>query len=84
MKVFTTKYALTTGIAEEEVRVSDVDDKYVYSGTIGSFSSIQYVMGRTAFMTRAEAVANVRKQIAAKRKSIVKQIKKLDELEKSL
>lgn len=72
MKVYTTKYALTTGIELVEVKPGSDDSKYVY--TTGPYSQ-QFVMGKTAFLTYEEAataacamrdkkVASIQKQLA--------------------
>lgn len=82
MKVYVTKYALTTGIQEHEVEegtVNDISRKYVYARS-GHGISMQFVMGRDAFATRAEALQVAEKARKAKIESLNKQIRKLGEL----
>lgn len=78
--VWVTKYALTSGVFEAEARLGapDINEKYVFIGYSG------FTLGNDAFLSKEEAVADVKKRIADKRKSIEKQLKKLSKLEAAL
>lgn len=77
MKVYTTKYALTTGIGIEEVKDAD-DDGYVYTKMGLGFQ--QFKLGRDAFHTYEEAAMAARAMRDKKRGSLLKQLDKLNAL----
>jgi hypothetical protein len=91
VKGYSTKYALTTGVAEVEI---DTDysgapemstlpgyenvPKYVYSGR--AMGRQQFVTGKNFFLTRAEAAEATVKAAKAKIKAARKQIARLEDL----
>lgn len=80
MRGFSTKYALTKGIEEVEVRVSESGDtRYVY--TTDTKYPIQLVVGRDFFEDRATAECDAReraiKRIAALERQIAGLVKKM-------
>lgn len=77
MKVFVTKYALSSGIQQVEVRPRSGGEMYVYSAD--RFSQ-QFVMGKNAFETFPEAVARAEADRKRKIASLRAQISKLEEL----
>lgn len=75
MKVFVTKYALTRGIFEEEVREHG---EYVYGG-VGSYQT-QYRLGETCFYSRGVAAEAAERMRDRKVVSLRKQIVRLEKL----
>ena len=77
MKGYMTKYALTQGIAEVEVRVSTISDKYVYRE--GRYPT-QLIINNT-FFTDKQAAENAAKAMAEKKvKSLKRSISKMEAL----
>ena len=86
-KVWISKYALTEGIYETEVRFPNYDDKsggkYVY--TLGHFPilSQQFVKSRDSsewHLTKEEAIQQAEKMRLKKIESLKKQITKLEKM----
>ncbi len=78
MKGFSTKYALTQGIAEVEVEVGFAGTpNYVYSK--GPYRD-QFVVGQTFFTERDEALKNAREQACRKAVSLEKALAKVKAL----
>ena len=81
MKIYTTKYALTAGIQIKEVAVglsqNSGGSRYVYTKEM---YSQQFVMGKTAFETRPEAVAAAEAMRDRKILSVEKQLAKLKKM----
>jgi 50S ribosomal subunit-associated GTPase HflX len=81
MKVYITKYALTKGIIEvNDVELCAIDSMI----KVPSIKTPAYFHGDEWYETEEDAIADVLSRIARKRKSIDKQIQKLDKLEDEL
>lgn len=80
MKVYTTKYALTTGIDVKEVESGGNDRKYVYTKGNPAYGFQQFVMGKTAFLTYTEAATAAREMRDKKVASLKKQLAKVSGL----
>lgn len=81
-EVWVTKYALTTGIAHGMAQVeSGISDRMISVKSPESFGGHMLFHKPYWHRTELNAKAHVRKMIAAKRKSIQKQLAKLDALE---
>lgn len=74
---FSTKYALTQGIAAVSV-VREGNSKYVYGRTNGYQN--QYIVGVTFFESREEAIENAKQQAVRKARALRKQLAKIDRL----
>lgn len=77
VKGFSTKYALTQGIAAVSVERED-GSKYVYGRSNGYQS--QYIVGVTFFESREDAIENAKQQAARKARSMRKRLAKIDRL----
>lgn len=77
MKVFTTKYALTTGIEVHEVDQFLAGDKYVY--TTDRYPQ-QFVMDGNAFRTYEEAAVAACKMRHSKEISLRRQLNRVSDL----
>lgn len=81
MRYFVTKHCLARGEVEEaELRAFGDDPRYLHLATKGS-STQSFRLGRDAFATRAEAVADAKNRVRKKVASLRKQITKLEQLE---
>lgn len=78
MKVYITKYVLTSGILEKEARINEYPDSKPRAFVNGDYSS--YGIGTEAFYTLDEAKKNAEKRRMRKIESLKKQIKKLENL----
>lgn len=78
MKVYVTKYALTTGIEVVEVKPPEENEEPQYVYTKGFVQ--QFIMGKTAFLTYKEAAIAAREMRDKKRASLKKQLTRLNEL----
>lgn len=76
MKIFFTKYALSSGISEIEVEKVRDDGTFIYDRF---FSSGR--IGRDGFYTRDEAVQNAEERRVAKIASLERQIAKLKKIQ---
>ncbi len=82
MKVYITKYAITSGLVEREVL--DEDEKY-YTVSEDRLLNGRYCYSKKdAFASREDAAKDVLKRIERHRKSITKQLAKLDKLGESM
>ena len=79
MKVYVTKYALTSGIFEREVLREE--DRYYCVSEPGSINDQNLYYKPEAFTSYEDACKDVLLRIEKKRKSIDKALKKLDKLE---
>lgn len=77
MRYFISKYALTVGIKERELRPSSSDPNYLYPAD-GGWTPLK--LGRDAFETREEAVAAANAARDKKVASLRKQLAKLEKL----
>lgn len=78
MKVYTTRYALTTGIEVHEVRPSNEDNsKYVY--TLDRYVQ-QFILGKDAFLTYEDAAVAAREMRDKRVASLMKQLTKVRSL----
>lgn len=75
MKVFITKYALTSGIQEKEVEQSEINPSMV--STIGTWNQNFHGEGKDWHRTREGAIARAKLMRDTKLKSLQKSIKKL-------
>lgn len=78
--VWITKYVLTQGLIEKEVRFGLDDEKYVFS----TDEFRQIFAPKDWHRTKEEAIERAKRIIEAKRKTIQKQLRKLDQLEKEI
>jgi hypothetical protein len=82
MKVWITQYALTSGVLELNASLrSDVHEGLIEVTKLGAFGFQKLYHKPHWHASLEEAQARVRVMIAAKRKSLAKELAKLDELE---
>jgi len=75
---FITKYALTAGVQRLPCRVSADEPEYVWDNRPYYFTS--YKLGRDAFETEADAIANAEARRTKKIAQLLKQIAALEKL----
>lgn len=81
MKVWITKYALSTGIIETEAREArNGADMVIYRMAGDTFDQYAHGEGKDWHRTRESAVVRANEMRAAKLNSIAKQVKKLEAL----
>ena len=80
MKIWVTQYALTEGVRVREGTVS-CDGKMATVKWPGGLNGVLYLHGKDFQLSEEAAKKRFADMIAAKRKSLAKQIKKLDALE---
>jgi glycine/D-amino acid oxidase-like deaminating enzyme len=80
MKGYSTKYALTQGIEAVTVEPGDGDARYVYTASKRLRNRNQYIVGKTFFESRDEAVTHAKQQAARKARALRKQLAKIDAL----
>ena len=78
MKVWITKYTLTQGIFEKEVKFSTASDDMVVAD--GTYSECYHGEGREWHLTKEEAVKKAEEIKDRKIKSIQKQLEKLQNM----
>lgn len=81
MKGYCTKYALSQGIFEVEIRPI-VREPYVYTVRNEYGSSMQLILNKNFFTDRAAAEENARQQAVRKITSIKKQLSALEKLKR--
>jgi hypothetical protein len=80
-KIWVTKYLFTAGIIERETILKDGNDKMAW---VGSGFERQCFFRPDWHLTREDAVEQAKRMIVSKRKSIQKQLAKVDEVEREL
>lgn len=80
MKVYITKYALTKGILERDVEVSGGPTEMV-AVTGQNYRETYHGEGRDWHKSLAEANRRVAEMVVAKRRSLAKQLAKLDAIQ---
>lgn len=80
MKVFVTKYALTKGIYQEEVREGQPSGGWRYLYTLDTRYPQQFVLGRDAFEDLETAKAQVGHMRTKKIASLKKQLAKVEKM----
>jgi len=81
VKVYITKYALTSGIVEEEAEVPENPDQYAAGRIFVHHRAL--TLGHSAFASREEAEAMARRMAVKKIASLTKQLFRLDALAKT-
>ena len=76
--VFKSKYALTKGILEKEVKIQDHGNGYIRAYEKGGFPS--YSLGKECFRTREQAMERAEKMRLKKIASLKKQIEVLEKM----